>query len=60
MIDARGLNVGIEVDGGIGPDNIGEVVAAGGNIFVAGSAIFGKPDYKEVIEKMKASFPGKA
>jgi ribulose-phosphate 3-epimerase len=58
MIDSRGLNVGIEVDGGIGPDNIGEVVAAGANIFVAGSAIFGQSDYRQAIDKMKAGFPG--
>lgn len=58
MIDSRGLKVGIEVDGGIGPDNIGEVVAAGANIFVAGSAIFGQPDYRQVITRMKAAFPG--
>ncbi len=53
MITARGLQVGIEVDGGIGPDNIGEVAAAGANIFVAGSAIFGQSDYRRVIERMK-------
>ena len=40
MIDQRGLNVEIEVDGGIGPENIGEVYAAGADVFVAGSAIF--------------------
>lgn len=57
MIDARGLEVGIEVDGGIGPDNIGDVVAAGANIFVAGSAIYGQPDYRQVISRMKATFP---
>jgi ribulose-phosphate 3-epimerase len=55
MIEARGLQVGIEVDGGIGPDNIGEVAAAGANIFVAGSAIFGQSDYGRVIERMKAA-----
>jgi ribulose-phosphate 3-epimerase len=58
MIDGRNLQVGIEVDGGIGPDNIGAVVAAGANIFVAGSAIFGQPDYRRVIAAMKAHFPG--
>jgi ribulose-phosphate 3-epimerase len=55
MIKARGLQVGIEVDGGIGPDNIGEVAAAGANIFVAGSAIFGQTDYRRVIERMKSA-----
>ena len=57
MIYARGLNVGIEVDGGIGPNNIGEVVEAGANIFVAGSAIFGQSDYQQAIAKMRSSFP---
>ena len=57
MIDNRGLQVGIELDGGIGPDNIGAAVEAGANIFVAGSAIFGQPDYQQVISKMKNSFP---
>ncbi|MDT8334874.1 MAG: ribulose-phosphate 3-epimerase [Desulfurivibrionaceae bacterium] len=58
MINDRNLAVGIEVDGGIGPDNIAEVAAAGANIFVAGSAIFGQADYREVIARMKAGFPG--
>jgi len=58
MIDDRGLKVEIEVDGGIGPDNITEVAEAGANIFVAGSAIFGQPDYREVITRMKAGLPG--
>jgi ribulose-phosphate 3-epimerase len=57
MIDAHGLPVGIEVDGGITPANIGAVAAAGANIFVAGSAIFGQPDYRQVISKMKAALP---
>lgn len=57
MIDAHGLTVGIEVDGGIGPANIGQVAAAGANIFVAGSAVFGQPDYRQVISAMKAALP---
>ena len=57
MIDSRGLQVGIEMDGGIGPDNIAAAVEAGANIFVAGSAIFGQSDYQEVISKMKSCFP---
>ena len=57
MIDSRGLQVGIEMDGGIGPDNIGAAIEAGANIFVAGSAIFGQPDYRQVISRMKSSFP---
>ncbi|NTV14539.1 MAG: ribulose-phosphate 3-epimerase [Desulfobulbaceae bacterium] len=57
MIDVHNLKVGIEVDGGIGPANIAEVAAAGANIFVAGSAIFGQPDYRQVITTMKAALP---
>ncbi|MFO7785128.1 MAG: ribulose-phosphate 3-epimerase [Thermodesulfobacteriota bacterium] len=53
MIDERGLDVEIEVDGGIGPDNIGEIHAAGADVFVAGSAIFGGEDYGETIGRMR-------
>ncbi len=53
MIDARGLATGIEMDGGISPKNLAEVAAAGANIFVAGSAVFGQPDYAAVISEMK-------
>ncbi|MBC7489592.1 MAG: ribulose-phosphate 3-epimerase, partial [Glaciimonas sp.] len=41
------------VDGGIKIDNIAQAAAAGANTFVAGSAIFGKPDYKAVIDAMR-------
>ena len=53
MIDTRGLDVGIEIDGGISPETIGSCSQAGANIFVAGSAIFGKPDYGKVIAELK-------
>lgn len=53
QITALGLNVGIEIDGGIGPDNIAEVAEAGVNIFVAGSAIYGCDEYSGVIAEMK-------
>jgi ribulose-phosphate 3-epimerase len=53
MIKERGLAVDIEVDGGIGPDTIGKVSSAGGNVFVAGSAIFGSKDYGETIRLMR-------
>jgi ribulose-phosphate 3-epimerase len=53
MIDDRGLQVGIEVDGGVSPKTIGPIAAAGANIFVAGSAVFGKDDYKKVIAELK-------
>ena len=44
MIEERGLSTRIEIDGGIGPDNIAEAVAAGAEIFVAGTSVFGKGD----------------
>ena len=54
MADARGLkDLWIEVDGGIGPKNIGEVAAAGANVFVAGSAVFNTPDYAAAIAAMR-------
>lgn len=52
-IAERGLEVGIEVDGGVSPATIEEVAGAGANIFVAGSAVFGQPDYAKVIGEMK-------
>ncbi len=54
-IDASGKNIRLEVDGGIKGDNIARVAAAGADTFVAGSAIFGKPDYKAVIDQMRAA-----
>ena len=51
-IQARGLEVGIEVDGGVSPATIAEVAGAGANIFVAGSAVFGRQNYAEVIQEM--------
>ena len=53
LIDASGLDIRLEVDGGVGPGNIREVAEAGADTFVAGSAIFGQPDYAEVIAKMR-------
>ena len=53
IITERKLTVEIEVDGGIKVANIGEVARRGGDIFVAGSAIFGTPDRKETIRKMR-------
>ena len=54
MIEERGLHVGIEVDGGVSPVTIKDVAGAGGNIFVAGSAVFGQQDYAKVIREMKS------
>ena len=53
LIDASGLDIRLEVDGGVGPGNIREVAEAGADTFVAGSAIFGQPEYAEVIAKMR-------
>jgi len=53
QIDAMGLAVGIEVDGGISATTIGEVAEAGANIFVAGSAVYGSNDYAETIKSLK-------
>jgi ribulose-phosphate 3-epimerase len=52
-IDASGKDIRLEVDGGIKPENIRRVADAGADAFVAGSAIFGKPDYKAVIDSMR-------
>ena len=54
MIDESGRDIMLEVDGGIKADNIAAAAAAGADTFVAGSAIFGKPDYKAVIDAMRA------
>jgi ribulose-phosphate 3-epimerase len=48
-----GRKIRLEVDGGITADNIGEIYAAGADTFVAGSAIFGKPNYSQVISEMR-------
>jgi len=53
-IDALGKPIRLEIDGGVKPDNIGEIAAAGADTFVAGSAIFGKPDYRAVVDAMRA------
>ena len=53
-IDASGFDIRLEVDGGVKVDNIAEIAAAGADMFVAGSAIFGKPDYKAVVDEMRA------
>ena len=54
IIDASGRDIHLEVDGGIKVDNIRRVADAGADTFVAGSAIFGQPDYKKVIDAMRA------
>ncbi|MGH8027961.1 MAG: ribulose-phosphate 3-epimerase [Pseudoxanthomonas sp.] len=52
-IDATGKAIRLEIDGGVKADNIGEIAAAGADTFVAGSAIFNAPDYRQVIAKMR-------
>jgi ribulose-phosphate 3-epimerase len=54
LIDASGRDIRLEVDGGIKIENIRDAANAGADTFVAGSAIFGHPDYKAVIDAMRA------
>ena len=53
LIDESGLDIRLEVDGGVGPANIAEIAAAGADTFVAGSAIFNTDDYADTINKMR-------
>jgi len=53
IIDASGFEIRLEIDGGVKVDNIGEIAAAGADIFVAGSAIFGSDDYTSTINSMR-------
>lgn len=53
LIDQSGYDIRLEVDGGVKVENIGEIAAAGADMFVAGSAIFNQPDYKKVIDDMR-------
>jgi ribulose-phosphate 3-epimerase len=52
-IDRSGKAIRLQVDGGVKVDNIAEIAAAGADTFVAGSAVFGQPDYRAVIESMR-------
>ena len=54
MIDESGYDIMLEIDGGVKVDNIKEIAEAGVDMFVAGSAIFNTPDYKETIDQMRA------
>ena len=58
-IDASGLNIRLEVDGGVKVDNIPDIAEAGADTFVAGSAIFDQPDYQAVINQMRKALEGK-
>lgn len=53
-IKQSGRSIRLEIDGGVKVDNIREIAEAGADMFVAGSAIFGQPDYQAVIEQMRA------
>ena len=53
-IEASGRDIRLEVDGGVKVNNIREIAEAGADVFVAGSAIFDQPDYKAVIDEMRA------
>jgi ribulose-phosphate 3-epimerase len=55
MITDRKLNVEIEVDGGVKPDNAAGVAAAGADILVAGSAVFGAKDYRSAIQGIRGN-----
>ena len=55
QVAAGGREVMLEVDGGVKTDNIGRVAAAGADVFVAGSAIFGTPDYQVAMAAMRAA-----
>ena len=54
IIEASGRDIRLEIDGGVKVDNIRRIADAGADTFVAGSAIFGKSDYKSVIDAMRA------
>ncbi|GFE56599.1 ribulose-phosphate 3-epimerase [Geobacter sp. AOG1] len=53
MLDKRGLETELEVDGGVKTDNIDRISHAGADVFVAGSAVFGSPDYTSTIAELK-------
>ncbi len=54
LIDDSGYDIRLEIDGGVKAENIGEIAAAGADMFVAGSAIFNQPDYRTVIDHMRS------
>jgi len=50
---SRGLNIDIEVDGGINPETIAKVSAAGANVFVAGAFVFNSKNYRDAINALR-------
>jgi len=55
IIDKKGLNIELEIDGGVSLKNIGKIAAAGADVFVSGSGVYGSDDYTETIRLMKES-----
>ena len=55
LIDASGRDIRLEIDGGVGPDNIGSIAAAGADTFVAGAAIFGQADRQAAIAALRSA-----
>jgi ribulose-phosphate 3-epimerase len=53
MIDERGLNILIQVDGGVGPENARQLVDSGVNVLVAGNSVFSAGNPVEIIKKLK-------
>ena len=53
IIDRSGLEIRLEIDGGVKEDNIGQIAAAGADTFVAGSAIFNSNNYKKTIDRLR-------
>ena len=53
IMDRRGIEAELEVDGGVKTDNIARIAHAGADVFVAGSAVFGSPDYAATIAELK-------
>jgi ribulose-phosphate 3-epimerase len=60
LIEASGLDIRLEVDGGVTHANIAQIAAAGADTFVAGSAIFGREDYAAVIGDMRTALANAA
>jgi ribulose-phosphate 3-epimerase len=52
-IDERGLEIALEIDGGVGPETIARAARAGADVFVAGTAVFGTDDYADAIESLR-------
>ena len=58
LIDDSGRDIRLEVDGGVSEKNIADIAAAGADTFVAGSAIYGRDDYRAVIDAMREALAG--